>query len=190
MDTTKTKMLYKEINEIQMYDIEVECIVNFIKSMPESGLMVEWGSGGSTLKWIETLLKNQKLISIEHNIEWYNKVNKAININFPNLRDTFKFIYEAPQTEYLHGYGSPSEENPVGLTKYICPTTDIYNADIYLIDGLARSTIALSIFLKRRKKNSIVLIHDFSWRPEWYNVIGQFCEVKIVGTLGILKFSP
>lgn len=179
-------MPYKEISDILMYDSEVDCIIDFIKLMPESGLMVEWGCGGSTLKWIETLSKNQKLISIEHNTEWYNKVNNAVKINFPNLKDTFKFIHEAPRTEYLHGYGAASEENPVGLTKYICPTTDIYDADIYLIDGIARSTIALSVFLKRRKKNSIVLIHDFSWRPEWYSVIGQFCEVKIVGTLGIL----
>jgi hypothetical protein len=187
METKQTKMSYKEINDILMYDSEVNCIVNFIKSMPENGLMVEWGCGGSTLKWIETLSKNQKLISIEHNVEWYNKVKNAIHINFsPNVVDNFTFIHQQPQTEYIHGYGAPSEENPVGLAKYICPTNNIYDADIYLIDGIARSTIALSVFLQRRKKNSIVLIHDFAWRPEWYNVVGQFCEVKTIGTLGIL----
>jgi hypothetical protein len=189
MNNKKTKMKYQEINEILMYDEEVDCIVNFIKSMPENGLIVEWGCGGSTLKWLETLSENQKLISIEHNTDWYNKVYNAVKINFPDFGNRFTFFHKTPQGSYSHGYGSPSEENPFGLAKYISPADYIYDADVYLVDGIARSTTALSIFLKRRKKNSVVLIHDFSWRLEWYNIVSQFCNVEIVGTLGILTLK-
>ena len=55
---------YGPMSEIQMQPDEVEEITSRIKEMPDDGLMVEWGSGGSSIKWLETLTGNQKLTSI------------------------------------------------------------------------------------------------------------------------------
>lgn len=186
---SQTPLKYKEITYVQMIPSEVNYIVELIKSMPENGLMVEWGCGGSTLKWLETLTGNQRLISIEHTSMWYQKVNQVVQANFKDLGNRFIFINQPNRSEFTHGYGVASEENPVGLTKYIHPTDEIYDADIYFIDGIARSTVALSVFLKRKKKNSIVLIHDFIYRPEWYNVVGQFCNIELVDSLAILTLK-
>lgn len=49
--------------------------------------MLEWGSGGSTIEFSQNL---KKYYSIEHDEEWYNKVNdEIINLGYTNVNYNF-----------------------------------------------------------------------------------------------------
>lgn len=167
------------LTEIQMHQCDIDHMCSFIKNMPENGLMVEWGSGGSTCKWLETLTDNQKLITIEHNEKWYNRVNRAINREFGDVSNKFTF-HHIPEMYIEHGYASIIEEHPCGTDNYLIANNDsrIWDADIYFVDGIARAACALTILYKRKKKSSIVLIHDYVGREPWYSWSSQFFDVK------------
>lgn len=169
------------ITEIQMESDELEYVENIIKDMPKDGLMVEWGSGGSTCRWIETLSDNQRLISIEHNESWYNRVTRAVKAHFGNVEDKFKYLH-IPERTIEHGYATPIEELPIGCEEYINPNSDIWDADIFFVDGIARAACALSILHKKTKKKPVVMIHDYVGRELWYEWAVQFYDAEIVGT--------
>jgi len=171
------------ISEIQMNRDEIDYVQNCIKNMPADGLMVEWGSGGSTCGWIETLTGDQKLISVEHTEAWYNRVTRAIKAHFGDVDEKFKF-YHIPEQFIEHGYGSLIEEHPCGTNKYLLPSDDRWwDADIFFIDGIARATCAIVTLLKHTKKDPIIFIHDYVGREDWYSWASQFFEVEIVGDL-------
>lgn len=186
-----TYINYDELNGIQMMPDEVEFMVNVIKTMPKNGTFVEWGSGGSTCKWLETLSDSQKLITIEHNRGWYDKVSTSIN-NYFN-EETLKkllYIYAPEAIGYAHGYGSIEEENPFGLWQYVYPNIKIKDADVFFIDGIGRGACLALILLTRTNKDSRIFIHDYTLRTAAYGWITQVCNVNIVGTtLAEIKFG-
>lgn len=173
---------YGEIKEMLMFPEESAYILNTIKSMDTQGLMVEWGCGGSTFKWLENLTSAQKLITIEHNPDWYYQVQHSMNLHFGQIPKNFNFILTPTEKEFYPYYGVPQEENPVGLRQYINPSEEIFDADIFFVDGIARASCAMTVLLKRKKKNSVLFIHDYSPRITWYNWVTQFCDVEFIGT--------
>ena len=58
-----------------MGDKEIELIEKYIT--PET-VMLEWGSGGSTIHFSKLV---KELYSIEHDFQWYNKIKKDKNNN-------------------------------------------------------------------------------------------------------------
>jgi hypothetical protein len=44
---------YGNIKEMLMFPEETQCVLDHIKNLKPNGLMVEWGTGGSTCKWLE-----------------------------------------------------------------------------------------------------------------------------------------
>jgi len=169
--------------EIQMNDDEVDYMVSFIKKLPDHALMVEWGSGGSTCKWLENLNDSQRLITVEHSSEWYEKVKKAIDNHFGDISTKLSFLYCPEEEGFNHGYASMNEENPVGLKSYICPAIpSFFDADLFFIDGLARSTCALAVSLKQTNQTASIFIHDYIGREQWYEWITSFFTVEKVGT--------
>lgn len=178
------------ITEIQLGVKDIEYTVNTIKNMPEYGLMVEWGSGGSTCKWLDTLGEKQKLISIEHNENWHMRVTRAVKNHFGDL-DTEKFEYfHVPEAYgFEHGYGNILEEHPLGTAKYINPRVDIFDADIFFIDGIARAACLLTVLLKKTNLHATIFIHDYVGREEWYDWATQWFDVEIVGET-LAKFTP
>jgi hypothetical protein len=172
------------ITEIQMVQYEVDYMVDIIKSMPEDGLMVEWGSGGSTCKWIETLSANQKLISIEHNENWHGRVDRATKNHFDDLEKKFRY-YHISEQFIQHGYGSLTEEHPTGTDNYILPPPDdFWDADVFFIDGIARATCLMMVLLKHTKPNPAIFIHDYLGRENWYSWASQLCDVEMIGDEG------
>jgi hypothetical protein len=171
------------ITELQMMPDEVEYMTSFIRSQPDHIQMVEWGSGGSTCKWLELLNDTQKLISIEHNPEWYSKVSNAIAGHFGNISHRFTYHHIIPDHMglYDHGYGGLEEEHPIGLGKYINPSNDIFDSDIYYIDGIGRGACALTTLYKHRKPNPTIFLHDYVYRQALYDWVTQFFQVEIVG---------
>ena len=175
---------YGKVNELLMMPDEVDFMVSVINQMPKNGTMVEWGSGASTCKWLDILKENQTLISIEHNLEWFNLVKDSVREHFKdkhlatlNLYYCFDDTYDC----YNRQYGNISEELPVGLSSYINVDKDMFNADIFFIDGVARGA-CLAITLLMKKPDARVFIHDYRKRENWYSWITQFAQVKMVGT--------
>ena len=171
------------ISEVQMNQDEIDYVQKCIKSIPKNGLMVEWGSGGSTCAWLDALTGDQKLMSVEHTENWFNRVNRAIKAHFGEVSDKFTF-YHIPEQFMEHGYGSLIEEHPCGTNNYILPKDDRWwDADIFFIDGIARATCAMVTLLKHKKKDPVIFIHDYVGREDWYSWASQFFDVEVVGDL-------
>jgi len=176
---------YGPMTEIQMQPEEVEYISGCIKNMGSDGLMVEWGSGGSSVKWLETMVENQKLVSIEHNPSWHMKVSEYINTR-PEINSRFTYMFKPELFGYEHEYSLPKEENPYGLDDYMWPKhprIKIAEADIYLIDGIGRATTALLVKMLSLKEDPVVFIHDYyGGRENWYGWAGKhFSKVEKIG---------
>jgi hypothetical protein len=166
------------LHSVQMMPDEIGYMEQEIRNLPSNGLMVEWGSGGSTLQWLSIMKDTQTLISIEHNTEWYNRVAAAA-VDYKN----FKYCNVDVSSQYFeHIYGSVTEETPFNTKLYVCPTVEIYDSDIFFIDGIARGACLAAVLLNRKKKNSKIFVHDYTYRVIAYDWITQFCQVKLIGT--------
>jgi hypothetical protein len=148
---------------IQMESKEPGYILNLL---PENGTLVEWGCGGSTVVFLDKLLPGQRLVTIEHNYEWYSKIKEFLK-NHPNSsQHTFYYIQPTMNNPY---YARPEEECPCGLEEYMCPDIDlITTADVFLVDGIGRGPTA-AFLANKTKKNAHVIIHDYRGREPWYN---------------------
>lgn len=168
---------YGHMTEIQMQVDEVEEVTSRIKEMSSDGLMVEWGSGGSTIKWLETMAGNQKLITVEHNPEWHMKVNGYV-ITRPDISDRLTYIYKPELYGFQHGYASVNEEHPHGLDDYFFPKKAMMDADIFFVDGIGRATTALLCKMLSTKTDPVIYIHDYVGREQWYSWATQFFSKK------------
>lgn len=164
---------YGPMTEIQMHQEEIDEVVSQISKLSSDGLMVEWGSGGSTVKWLETMKDDQKLISIEHNKEWYDKVHGYIQTR-DDIKDRFTYHFEGEKYGFKHGYASVLEEHPHGLDQYFLPDDRILDADIFFIDGIGRATVSLLVNFLAHKDDAVVYIHDYYGREHWYSWATQF----------------
>jgi hypothetical protein len=176
------------IDSIYMMPYELDAITTIIgEHLPEDGKMVEWGSGGSTCKWLELISDQQKLITIESNHQWYARVDEATKLHFGE-KENFQLLYRPERFDTGRVYGEITEEIPYGLDDYVNPSADIWDADIFFIDGLARSACFAATMLNHNKDNAIVLWHDYIGREGGYNWISQFFHVQhITGTLVMIK---
>lgn len=170
------------LTEIQMVQMEADYICKTIRELPSAGKMVEWGSGGSTLKWLETLTPSQELITIEHNLNWFNRVSRAVNNEYGECPQNFTFLHAEEMYSFEHGYGHILEEHPTGTDKYLnpqVPDLNIWDAEFFFIDGIARAACLMTVLLKHTKKNPVIMIHDYVGREHWYHWAVQHCaEVK------------
>jgi len=161
-----------------MWPDEIAILMQHVKDLPPNSKIVEWGSGGSTTLFVETMRPDQYLVSIEHNEKWFNEVSE----NLKQLPQTnWTYLYKPEHPGYQHGWGHPIEENPVGLDSYIFPGDFVLDADLYFIDGVARSSIALMLLAKAKKRNAVIFLHDYiQERSFWYN-----WSAKLFPTAGI-----
>lgn len=168
---------YGHMTEIQMQQDEIDEVVARINEMSDDGLMVEWGSGGSTVKWLETMRANQRLITIEHNPDWHMKVNQYVNTR-SDINKRFTYIFKPELYGFSHGYARVEEELAHGLDDYIVPKKEILNADIFFVDGIGRATIALMMKFMSTKSDPVIYIHDYYGREQWYTWATQFFDKK------------
>jgi hypothetical protein len=73
--------------------------------------------------------------------------------------------------------GGTGEENPAGLKDYILPDETILNANMFIIDGLTRVTIALML-LAKAKKDSVIFIHDYVGREQYYDLLPKLFKIE------------
>jgi glycosyltransferase involved in cell wall biosynthesis len=126
--------------------------------------MLEWGSGGSTIEFSQNL---KKYYSIEHDEEWYNKVNdEIINLGYTNVN--YNFVAQ----NVLNNDGRQSEYHH--FKDYI-DVVDKFNTkfDIVLIDGRARRLCAKKI-IPYLNPGAIVIIHDWCERNVYHCVTDYY----------------
>ena len=151
-----------------MHDKEKSLIT---KHFSPDKIMLEWGSGGSTIEFSPQL---KKYYSIEHNLEWYEKINKEIyNLGYSNVN--YNFI---AQNFPRNPDGRQSEYNQ--FKDYI-DIVDNFNVkfDIVLIDGRARRLCAKKI-IPYLKPDAIVIIHDWVLRNTYHCVTDYYDVLEYV----------
>lgn len=186
---------------------EIEYLLQFLQNKQPNTKMVEWGSGGSTTMFLP-FFKTGQFISIEHNHEWFDKVSEELRTGDYDKECLKNFIYAfiPPIVDIrFYGYGVPHEENPCFAKDYIQPRiiddgklVDIWDSDIFFVDGICRGAILATIRVKAKKllKNyddtagkwnppATIFIHDyygFEMREPWYNWASSlFGKVERVG---------
>lgn len=202
-----------------MHDSEVAYFEKLMKSLPDESIIAEWGSGGSTSMFLELMKPNQKMFTIEHSPEWSAKVTEALkdHRNYNNLLSIniqlqkIEMKNEAGEvdSQFYETYKSIMmgvflEENPCFLDHYIDPTklmpmleedamkqrlNRFFEADVYLVDGLARGAVLATIRTKAKKKKAKIYVHDWIGRQNQYGwAASLFSKQEVIGQ-SLLKLT-
>lgn len=190
-----------------MRDNEVTFFKGEFNKLKDDASIVEWGSGGSTLMILDLLKPKQNFISVEHDTLWSKRVID-VSRNHQN-RDRMEYIVtglpvmqvEINGNVYTNGdyedhkknmMGKFLEENPSYISNYIDPSIlddkfkKIMNADMFLVDGLARGAILATLRAKAKKKAKIFL-HDYIGRELQYEwAVRLFSSFEVKETFAIL----
>jgi hypothetical protein len=156
--------MFAEINEEKL----------FFSTINDETIVLEYGSGIST---IEIAKKCKKIISIEHQRNWYNDIKTKIPFNC-------EIILNEPNLPYKEGGHCGSYEE---FKDYIEAPLNKGPFDVILIDGRARVSCA-SICHKISHKNTIIFIHDFD-RPEYREALNYLELISQVGTMAKFKIK-
>ena len=141
-----------------------------LDSLTEDTVMLEWGSGGSTIEFSSIV---SKYYSIEHNFDWYTKINEEIK-NYPLNDIDYRFVKQNIER-------TPGQSTYVEFKDYI-DEVDKFNDkfDVVLIDGRARRLCAKKV-IPYLKENSVIFIHDYVLRrPYW--VVEDYFELVDAST--------
>jgi len=149
--------------DIYMRAAEGKLISKYLNSKK---VMLEWGAGGSTV-YFSKLVK--QYISIEHNLEWYNKVKKEIGYNVK--------LYCVPNSGYYNSSIPTKAHQFKNYINYIDTLNTKY--DVVLIDGRARVECAKKV-IPYLNKDAVVFIHDFWARPPLQKALEFYDEIESI----------
>jgi len=132
-----------------MHEKEINLIEKYIT--PET-IMLEWGSGGSTIQFGKLA---KQYFSIEHNKGWVNQI-------LPQISKNTEIFYRPAKSQE-----SPKCSSYENYQSYVDAGMDIslkhnIKFDVVLIDGRARVECAKHI-IPYLSDNAVVLVHDF-WK--------------------------
>lgn len=188
--------------DILLSDNEQQLLKDIIYNAPSTATFVEYGCGGSTILFAESMRESQHLHSIEHNKEWFDTVseelhrractNVTMHLREPRqlLRDTNGAIEAINETTF-RPYATPHEELPMGLEDYIhAHNTNIDWSHVYcvFVDGVARGPI-LALLPYKLQAHTGVLLHDAAGREVWYqwSYQKQYVQLDMVGSMLVMK---
>ena len=167
----------------------------FKNSCLESDILLEWGSGASTI-YFSSYVK--EYYSIEHDANWYDKIEKEIEIR--NIKNVH-YQLVAPTKQSLHSDYTQAKTTKVRNYKY--PNQNFNNYveyvhklpckkyDIVLIDGRARD-FCLKEVIPYLTTNTKVFIHDYGYknRSHYEKMAKKYYTVeKVVDNLALLKLK-
>lgn len=141
-----------------------------VRECPDDAVILEYGMGGSTLLMAEELRATQRLISIDHNPEWYHKVKTAI-VDTGHAHHVSLFLKTPDLEPQFWPFGHPHEETPVACFDYIhaggvpVPWSTL---SMVFVDGFVRGPVLAAIRTKL-PSGIPVLLHDYKGREEWYD---------------------
>lgn len=141
------------------------------KFLNKSDTMLEWGSGGSTVCFAELV---DKMYSIEHDKNWFDKINsiKPENVEYYFVEQN------APRTR------PTKKEEFINYINFI-DTIGVERYDVVFVDGRARKFCALKA-LDYINKESKVIIHDWE-RPIYKEVLNSYDIIDEIRRVGILR---
>ena len=146
-------------------DIAEDHLKEVLNDVSLHGVIMEWGSGGSTRWFGENMRREQTLYSVEHDKEWWHKVIPEV-AGFGNVH---LWLYEPKYPFPRETYGTPHRENPVGCEAYISgdPVRGVLEAaDVVFVDGICRSA-CLATAAQNCLSGTVVYLHDAPPR-DWY----------------------
>jgi len=155
IDTTKRM-------PVQMFPTEYHEIINELHSRSSTATMVEWGSGGSTLMWLKNLKPGQRLISIENDQVWAEKLQQQL----AEETDLSNFEYLVYPTEQDGATFTPEHQH---YLPYVTAKDHVWDADVYLVDGRVRIWCARTVFQQARNRSAVVYCHDYAYNSGWYD---------------------
>ena len=154
-----------------------------LDSIKPSDLVLEWGSGGSTLAIAE---RCKLLVSIEHDKDWVDKVVTSLKDRTTNVLH----FYVPRNKEEAPGHDGTEDE----YHDYIkFPVTLSEKFNIIFIDGRCRVGCAKEA-VKLLKPNGSIFIHDYrnpneTYRRKEYEVVEDFLEI-IGHEYALYQFKP
>ncbi|WP_155326422.1 hypothetical protein [Alkalilacustris brevis] len=164
-------------------DMEAEKITELFS---KSNIILEYGSGGSTLlagrlgkkiysvesdlSWAEMVRGEIKRENLEKNVEvHFSNIGKVGSWGKPISSDAFEIYHEYPLS--------------------IWERTTFKHPDLILIDGRFRVACFAAAVMKTMKPITIV-IDDYSYRPK-YHIVEKLAEpIEKVGRLAVFEIAP
>lgn len=153
---------------------ELDEEIFFLSHLNDTTIVLEFGSGEST---IEISKKCKKIVSIEHQKEWYDFLINKIPSNC-------SLILKEPNLEYVEGKTDGSIEE---FYDYVNSPVSLGPFDIILIDGRARVSCC-SICSKLAHENTIIFVHDFE-RVEYQLCLDYLELIEIKGKMAKFKLK-
>lgn len=142
-------------------------LIQTIQSCSNTAIIIEYGSGGSTVALGKALRSQQQLFSIEHTQEWYRSISTEISkLHIPNVSVLHCPVGGSAGAAY--SYGLQAEEFPIGCEQYLHPSINWNRVEMVFIDGVARGA-CLAITRIRCRPGTYAAIHDYVGREKWYN---------------------
>lgn len=141
----------------------IDCIEQYLKSLAGSAVVFEYGSGASTI-WLAK--RCAKVVSIEHDITWYENLKNYVK-NF----STVELILKTPDqnfniefySEKLKGFSFQSYVQSIDESQL--------DYDLIIIDGRCRAA-CLSAAIKHLKPTGIILF-DNSNRKRYQAILNS-----------------
>jgi len=147
-------------------DIAMAHLERILADIPDEGTILEWGSGGSTVFFAENKPEAARLVTIENDRTWWDKVMAEVY----DQPATYLWLHEPEHgLRSIGGYGTHLRENPTGQASYICNLNIrevIREADVIFVDGTARGA-CLATAAKLKKPECTVYLHDAE--RGWYD---------------------
>ena len=152
-------------NEINLFKSYLEKTTNYF----------EFGGGGSTVL-ANSYSNIQKIIAIDSNIDWINKIKNNLNTN------KIGFCYIDVNAPRNSGY--PKDESKKENWELYSNSISNYNKnnfDLILVDGRFRVACAIKSYLHMNDTN-ILLVHDYN-RTHYRDIEKLFVKISSIGTL-------
>ncbi len=152
----------------------------YYKYLDKATNYLEYGSGGSTYN---AVLRNniKKIVSVESDKSWYNKMNSMIN----NSKLIYKYIELNAKS---NNYGNPDNVSFDVMKKYPSVIEEYKDIkfDLILIDGRFRVACALICF-KYIDNNCFVIVDDMIGRDYYNEIYNYYDKVETAGKMVVLK---
>ena len=148
---------------------------------------LEFGMGGSTL--LAYMTSNiKKIISVEHDINWINKIRNFKNIkNDEGKRIILEHINIGKTLNNVYPYNMALNKDFFKYSKQIFKKY-VNDYDLVFIDGRFRVACALQVILNC-KLDIKILIHDFNYRP-YYHILYKYLDmIYSIDTLALFSIK-
>ncbi|MEM9463635.1 MAG: class I SAM-dependent methyltransferase [Myxococcota bacterium] len=162
--------------------------------------MVEWGSGGSSRAWLDALPDLERLYSVEHHVQWGQRVRESIDDPRFTL-DLKPPPEDSPEPEHRPGDKQTAaahrawcmrcEDDPELMAHYVtAPRTAGVTFDVALVDGRARTRCLHEAF-ERVRPGGVVILHD-AQRSEYRATVkalggGLYLEPWVQGQICLMR---